>query len=151
MARRKKRSDDHVEERDDLSSLLAQPSRPMRPSPVIVPRTDVWRTIEDLRTFNPGGPYRSAHSFRPSPVNVTRLSNVAIRPSRNIQRTVRSGQRLQTKTPTLGRDRLAFEVPKSVLVCARRKMRKEVLFAKRKTGKGARSRKHRNIWSIVKC
>jgi len=151
MAKRKSRSNDRVTERDDLTSLLSLPSRAMRPSPVLVPNRTAWRSIEDLRTYDPGGPYRSARTFRATPVQVTRLSNVAIRPSGNVYRPARGVKRMRTETPALGRDGLAFTMPKSVLVCARRKMRKEVLFAKRKTGKGSRSIKRRNIWSEIKC
>lgn len=46
---------------------------------------------------------------------------------------------------------VSFVAPKAVLVCVRRKQRREVLFAGRKTGKGARSPKRRNEWSNVKC
>ena len=46
---------------------------------------------------------------------------------------------------------VAFSQPKQVAVCIRRKARREVLFAKNRTGKGARSRRTRNQWSDVKC
>lgn len=46
---------------------------------------------------------------------------------------------------------VAFEAPKHVLICVRRKQRREILFAKRKTRAGAASRKHRNQWSSIKC
>lgn len=49
------------------------------------------------------------------------------------------------------RDVLAFQVPKKVAVCVRRKQRRETLFALNRTGAGARSRKHRNYWSNVAC
>lgn len=45
-----------------------------------------------------------------------------------------------------------FESPLRVVTCARRKMRRQVLFAKRRTGKGAKARRHkRNQWSDVRC
>lgn len=154
MAKRKsKRSNDLDLERDDLSSLLSPPSRPVRPDPVIVPTRTAWRSIEDLRTYHPGGPYRSARTFMARPVQVTRLRNdyTPIRSPRVVQSSVRYGRQLQTKAPVFARERLAFEMPKSVLVCARREMRREVLFAKRKTGRGAYTKKRRNQWSNVKC
>lgn len=48
--------------------------------------------------------------------------------------------------------RLGFSVPHDVLVCIRRAMRREVLFAlkKRKAGAGAK-RRRRNAWSDVDC
>lgn len=47
--------------------------------------------------------------------------------------------------------RIAFEAPKKLLLCIRRARRRAVLFAQNKTGKGARSRKHRNQWSDIRC
>lgn len=47
---------------------------------------------------------------------------------------------------------VAFKAPAHVVVCVRRKQRKEVLFAKKLTGRGSRARKHhRNTWSGIKC
>lgn len=46
---------------------------------------------------------------------------------------------------------IGFQAPKGVLLCVRRKQRREVLFAKRLRAKGAHSRKHRTRWSDVKC
>lgn len=46
---------------------------------------------------------------------------------------------------------VAFSQPKQVSVCIRRKARREVIFAKKHAGKGARARRARNQWSDVKC
>lgn len=47
---------------------------------------------------------------------------------------------------------IAFAKPTGVAVCVRRKTRREVLFAKNRTGKGARAfRRRRNHWSDVRC
>lgn len=46
---------------------------------------------------------------------------------------------------------IGFEDPKRVLICVRRVVRREVLFAKRKTRKGARGAKRRNYYSDVRC
>lgn len=46
---------------------------------------------------------------------------------------------------------IAFTAPAETLVCVRRKRRKEVLFAKRKTGKGGQRRARHNKWSKYKC
>lgn len=46
---------------------------------------------------------------------------------------------------------LRFAVPERVGICARRAARREVLFAKRRTRRGAGSRKHRNYFSEVSC
>jgi len=62
-----------------------------------------------------------------------------------------------THTPTKNRApsrvpyQIAFSAPAETLVCIRRKRRKQVLFAKRKTGKGGQRRPRRSRWSDVKC
>lgn len=45
----------------------------------------------------------------------------------------------------------AFAVPHRTAVCIRRKTRREVIFAKRRNGRGGRSRRHFNFNSWVKC
>lgn len=44
-----------------------------------------------------------------------------------------------------------FAVPHKVSLCVRRKQRREVLFALKRTGKGSRTPKRRNYWSDVRC
>lgn len=47
---------------------------------------------------------------------------------------------------------IKFNVPKEVALCVRRKQRRQVLFALRRTGKGARKfYRRRNEWSNVRC
>lgn len=46
---------------------------------------------------------------------------------------------------------LAFTAPAETVVCVRRHRRKEVLFAKKKAGKGGQKRPRRSAWSEVKC
>lgn len=46
---------------------------------------------------------------------------------------------------------VAFSQPKQVTVCIRRKTRREVLFAKKRTGKGSSAPRTRSQWSDVKC
>lgn len=46
---------------------------------------------------------------------------------------------------------VAFQAPKRVAVCVRRKTRREVIFAKNHAGKGSRARRSRNQWSDIKC
>lgn len=88
----------------------------------------------DRRTFHPDG------RFRPAPT------------------LVRAARRLVVARPQKPRlsvsqlnHRIGFAIPKKVLICVRRKERREVIFARRGHGKGARSPKTRNIWSNVKC
>lgn len=46
---------------------------------------------------------------------------------------------------------LAFTAPAETIVCVRRRRRKEVLFAKNKTGKRGQKRPRRTAWSDTKC
>lgn len=47
--------------------------------------------------------------------------------------------------------KLRFDVPQETIVCMRRGTRREVLFAKKKTGRGAKSKKTFNRFSKVYC
>lgn len=60
----------------------------------------------------------------------------------------------QKKLPPSGLpapNKQSFADARQAVVCVRRKQRREVLFAKRRTGRGARSRKRFNQWSDVGC
>lgn len=47
---------------------------------------------------------------------------------------------------------VAFNDSRTVAICVRRKERREVLFATRRTGRGSnRNIRHRNEWSKIKC
>lgn len=47
---------------------------------------------------------------------------------------------------------IRFGLPRNVAICIRRNIRKQVLFAKKRTGSNSsRNRKHRNFWSKVTC
>jgi len=53
----------------------------------------------------------------------------------------------QTATHAVG-----FAQPDRTAICVRRRVRKEVLFARNRTGSGGRSKhRRRNFWSKVKC
>lgn len=129
------------DERDDYSPSLTQllhPSIPQKQKPLTAfsPSPEkmlknTLREIEDRRTWHPQGAQRPARS-------VTRSQHKLVLPKKD------SSPRLPS--------RVAFDAPKQVLVCIRRKMRKEVLFAKRKTWKGSRARRHRHTYfSEVTC
>lgn len=45
----------------------------------------------------------------------------------------------------------SYAEPRKAFICLRRKARREILFALKRTGKGARSPKRRNQWSDVSC
>lgn len=92
--------------------------------------------IQDLRSFYPDPDY-----FRsPLKLNGQRASNVAS-PNRNAKT-----QRSKTMLPYA----VGFQQPTQVLVCVRRKIRREILFAKKRT-RGASRKKHRNTFSNIRC
>lgn len=98
-------------------------------------------TIEDRREFNPtdyqvrtmsGAPHRLALYDKRVMRKQAYVADRALHPS-------------QTKA------RIGFATPQNVLVCVRRKMRKEVLFALGKAGGGARRPPRRNWTSYLAC
>lgn len=99
--------------------------RPIRP---IVSHRPL-QLLEDRRLWHPERAFRPALSFG-------RKSRLVVAP---------------TKSRIMSH-RIAFDVPKRVAICVRRKSRKEVLFAKNKAGRGgARRSPRRNYWSSVNC
>lgn len=87
----------------------------------------VLREVEDRREFHPARRLRPARmvSGLPAPHKQKSKSFQAMQPS--------------------------FAVPKGVAICVRRKERREVLFARRKTRKGSGGGRRFNEWSKVKC
>lgn len=101
---------------------------------ILTPRirlTPNLRLVEDRRTWHPDGPHRAVRAINSRP----RLKPVAF-----------SAPRLVNVLPT----KVGFKIPDKVAICIRRKQRKEVLFAKRKTGRGS-ARPKRNKWSDIHC
>lgn len=90
---------------------------------------------QDLRTYHPEGPFRPLFS---SPRPAARIVGKALKSSRT-----RWGE-----GPHPG---LTFAAPNKVLLCVRRKRRKEVMFAKNKAGKRGQRKPRRNYWSSISC
>jgi hypothetical protein len=88
------------------------------------------RLIEDRRTYTP--------TYRPK----TKSGQRAIIVTSTRPRTNRT-------SPPLLREK--FKFPKETLICLRRKQRKEVLHAKRHTGKAGQKRPRRNQYSQTHC
>lgn len=130
-------------------------ARSHKPSPIArsllrAPKTINLRLFEDRRTFHPD-------LFRPA-VALPRSSSRLIvgegirvgRPNTNVSRpdTVRSSFRGSIP------HRVGFEVPKDVVICLRRKRRREVLHALGKAGRGGIGRgrrRHTNEFSEIGC
>lgn len=89
--------------------------------------------LEDRRLFHPAGLLRAPRSFFTKP-------RLVIPPAK---RPMRNGVMHLTH-------KIGFDVPRNVLICVRRKMRRSVIIAKRVSRNGGGA-KHRNIWSDVKC
>jgi len=105
--------------RNTTVRLSSLPSLPVSQGPLI--------EIEDRRAFSPSGPYRSARSM-------TRTHHDLV------------ASPFGRFSDAIG---VGFSNPKKVLVCIRRKQRREVLLAKGRGGKNARPR--RNYYSDVRC
>lgn len=121
-----------------LTTLLS-PLSPLKPIRHVTPKR--LTLIEDRRSWHPQGasaPAKSVHKSR---------HRLALKPGASVQG-VRSTPARTAPMPA----GIHFQAPKKVLICIRRKMRKQVLFALRKTGKGAKARKHRrSFYSSVRC
>lgn len=123
------------EQRDDFSIANFVAVR----SPVIVRPVRVLS--DDRRGFHPDRYYRPL--FSP----VVRDRDVVEYP-----RHKRASVRASKAWSHFDVGAIGVRNPRSVSLCVRRHRRREVLFAKRKTGKGSRRRqRRRNYWSDVKC
>lgn len=115
------------------------------PSPVSSPRSiiypaqtdliDYLRETEDRRTYHPEGPSRPARSRFQS---FHRLQTPSHDPLSNPW---------DSGIPT----GVAFQSPEKVLVCVRRKQRKEVLHAIKKAGKRGQKAPRRSAYSDIIC
>lgn len=127
------RSRNRSSERDTQISLTPRVARVVPLTPAVAQ----LRLIQDLRTFYPQPALRPA--FR---LDGARASLTVARPA----------SRSTARTKSLLPSAVGFHQPQQVLVCVRRKRRKEVLHALRKVGRGfGRRKKHFNKWSNVRC
>lgn len=96
--------------------------------------------------------HRTAHvPYRPNPIIAGLLDRRRFRPDRASAPTPAT-RRGHTRLVNVGTHRVGFAVPAKVAICAKRKIRREVLHAKRRTGKGAMKRnRRRNYWSDITC
>lgn len=154
MARSRSRAkiDTYRPARRDLTTytpITKRPSRLPRPIPVL-------REIEDRRTFHPD-PIRDARSFD-TPYHRLVVSK-PLRPSSYVNPFSRSSSLSPRavsprafRSPVLSPS-VAFHAPEKVLICVRRAVRKEVMFAKKFAGgRGGRQRRPKYNWfSSVSC
>lgn len=91
--------------------------------------------FEDRRTYHPDSIARNATSF---------FSN-----AHSLQVPIgKTGRELLEKFPS---SRVGFTDAKNVLICVRRKQRKEVLHALKKTGKTGQKAPRRSFYSDIQC
>lgn len=137
MARRGRRNRDQRDTFDVASDPLSDLAAPA-PWPVLSPirsfqTMEVLRETEDRRLYHPE---------RPRP---------ALR-SDGQRASVQRVQRPDVRQPVLAALGRSFAAPAQVAICARRKARREVIFATRKHRKGGGARRRRrNFWSDVRC
>lgn len=113
---------------------VISPSRSLTGLRLSPPNRVGLRVVEDRRTFHPLGRSRPVRVFSGHPVQPL----VPAAPRR------RPGAALPA--------RIGFPHPGRTVLCVRRAVRREVLFAKGGAGgRASRARKRRNQWSDVKC
>lgn len=100
--------------------------------------------------------FRPDKSTRPPTFNRSQFARVALQIVKVRQKKRVFHGKLQKYNPEYHfkshlRKRLGFSVPRRIEACIRRWTRKEVLFAKRKTGKSGQKKPHFNFWSALSC
>lgn len=129
MARRRTRN--YTPQRDvSIPSLRDVLRYELRPAPLLIPLPSP--TTSQVRQYGDRRLFRPDRIIAPPPA-VTRASARVVASSNRSFNTLR------------------FADPKLVTICARRKERREVLFAKRLTRKGSGSSKRNNFWSRISC
>lgn len=124
----KNKSRNRSEERESIGSLTSNVARPSHSRPTALTQ------IQDRRLTNLVDPL----SYLPALDLFGAVASIGVAdPQRS------NGKRRSPK--------LRFDAPAETLVCIRRGTRREVLFAKKKTGRGAKSKKHFNVYSKVRC
>lgn len=149
MARRRRRRNEDRDAIDVASEISLAPRAVQRA---------VVRSVQDRRFFDPSRRHALPRGVfvDDNRLEVRRVRRIPVIPGRFSRSKVVSskarslgGARKIRKRSSVWRERIA--VPQRVALCVRRKERRETLFALGRTGSGARSRKHRNIFSDVRC
>lgn len=116
--------------------------------PQIKLRPDL-KAIEDRRTWHPERENRPARSYYE---HFHRLVYQARKIRSHVRTAMDPSRLLRRAAWNQVPHQVAFRNPQSVLVCVRRKMRREVLHALRKTGSGSGRKKPKRNWtSGISC
>lgn len=125
---------------NNLTSLLSGAG----PTPLLSPMR--WQApfgleIEDFRQWHP--------ELEPAPRLLTGIpASLALREPRSNPDRYSGLRRFPSQTRAI----TAFKPgPEKVMMCVRRKQRREVIFAKRKSRKGSQSKRRYNYRSFMKC
>lgn len=123
---------------DPLGALLmprsiAAPVLPRLVAPVVA-------RIEDRRLFHPEGAFKA-------PSSLFRMDRRIVARSNKAQSYPSVSPRYDTNLSF----RVGFAVPNRVAICAKRKIRREVINAKGIAGGSVSRRRRRNYWSDVDC
>lgn len=124
-----------------LPVLLPSPSLP--PFPVF---TDDLLPVEDRRSFHFDKPYQPPLMDDARPARVV-LQDRPKNRNRVKPGAYRFGAKVRSQTKAIQ----TFAEPERVVVCIRRQRRKEVLFAKRKAGRGGMRPPRRTWLSNISC
>lgn len=136
-------------ERDDPLLSLTTPVAPRLQlvfTEAITPSVDLG-LIEDRRLYNPEQPFNPALDSGGRPTRVVHHSD----PLRSLFQMRAAISAPLKKTKHRLESRLGFQTPSTVMVCVRRKIRREVIFAKNKRRKGSGAKRHRNYHSNIRC
>lgn len=115
---------------------LLTPFRPLATLPRVAVSPVDLRVFEDRRLWHPD-PLRTPFATWRS----------ASRVFENVNRKSKQNSFSKTFSPGV----LTFSAPDKVILCVRRKRRKEVLHALNKAGKRGQKRPKRNFWSSISC
>lgn len=114
------------------------PSVPLLPTLSPLSVNDPLSEIEDRRSYHPLGRARPA-------IYATGALKLKDRSPSKLQK--KYGFRPRSQTNAI----LTFHRPSQVALCVRRKQRREILFAKRRTGGGGRGPRRRNWTTQISC
>lgn len=139
MAKRSNSKSRNRQTRRDIPRIAK--TRVLPPSTIRFSPTLPLTLFEDRRQWHPMVDHRPALTFTSRPHT---LRAVEKKPT---QRQSKYGLPALSQTKAT----IAFGLPDKVLVCVRRKRRKEVIFAKNKAGRSGQRKPRRNWLSAISC
>lgn len=147
MAKGRSRSYQRDFRNQSLSSMLAPVTvvRPLEPmiSPVV--------QLTDDRLFNPSRPVPGPAFFSTGPTQVARTFNRVKFRADQVARILDGSFLAEPFETRIDEFRDAYDPVRRVSVCVRRKVRREVMFALGRRGKGSGSKRRKTWRSKIKC